>query len=148
MTEQKARRRAAAFLTSQYDDDGNDSARKTGARAAAMKHSFHAIVIQSFAACLIVMMLTYVMTFWAQTDVRFMLVIAIGFLLIYIALPLLMLRFEHEKNQTIRAFLRRRIKICYGDVTGMEIVLQVCLIPFMLCLCTILICVTLVMLRP
>lgn len=148
MTEQKARRRAAAFLTSQYDADGNDIARKTGARAAAMKHSFHAIVIQSFTACFIIMMSAYVMAFWAQSDVRFMLVVSIGFLLIYISLPLLMLRFENEKNQTIRAFLRRRIKICYGEVTGMEMLIQVCLIPFMLCLCTILICVTLVMLRP
>lgn len=148
MAEQNTRSRDAALLASQYDDDGNDIARTTGARASATKYSFHPIIIQSFLSCFLIMMSAYVIAFWGQAEASFMVVVSIGYFLIYVGLPLLMLRFEHEKNQTIRAFLSRRIKVCYGDVTGKDMLLQICLIPFMLCLCTILICVTLVMLRP
>lgn len=148
MTQLKARNRDEAFLASQHDSHGVNNIGKASTRKTAIKHSFHMIVIQSFMACFLVMMLAYVMAFWELTEMRLKLAIAIGFLLIYITLPLVMLRFEHEKGQTIRAFLRSRIKICYGEVTGKDMVIQICLIPFMLCLCSILICITLVLLRP
>ena len=141
-------RRNAAFLTSQHDHHSDSNIAKKNATASVTKHSFHAIVIQSFLACFIIMMSAYVIAFWGQAEARFMVVASIGYFLIYVGLPLLMLRFEHEKGQTIRAFLRSRIKICYGEVTGKDILLQVCLIPFMLCLCTIIICITLIVLRP
>lgn len=148
MTQLKARNRDEAFLARPHEGRSDKITTKTGSHTSATKHGFHAIIIQSFLVCFIIMMAAYVVAFWGQAEARFMVVVSIGYFLIYVGLPLVMLRFEHEKGQTMRAFLRRRIKVCYGEVTGKDMVIQICLTPFMLCLCTILICITLVLLRP
>ena len=108
----------------------------------------HPLVFVSFMVCLVVMMAAFVVLFWGQAEAVFLVTIATGFLFVYIGVPVLMLRFEMKGGPVFGAFLHRKLPTWSGMLTGRDAWIQVCLIPSMLAVCTIALCVVILLIRP
>ena len=108
----------------------------------------HIAVFGAMAVGFIIMMLAYFTLFWEIPETMFMLVISMGFLLIYMCLPLVMLRFELSSTQPLRAFVGAPFPIWTGRISGGDAWLQICLIPVMLALAAIALCVVIFVIRP
>lgn len=105
-------------------------------------------VFLSLFCCFAVIMAAFFILFRGRPDAIFMVVVSAGYLLIYTALPLLMLRFETRVQWSFATFLRARIAIFGGTLSGRDAWIQICLIPFMLMMATLGICVVVATLRP
>ena len=117
-------------------------------RGASMMVGIHPLVFISFMICLVVMMASFILLFWGQSESVFMLAIATGFLFVYVGVPVLMLRFEIKGGPVFGAFLRQQLPTWSGMLTGRDAWIQVCLVPSMLALCTIALCVVILLIRP
>jgi hypothetical protein len=115
---------------------------------ASTRGGIHPLVFVSFMVCLVVMMAAFVVLFWGQAEPVFLVTIATGFLFVYIGVPVLMLRFEMKGGPVFGAFLHRKLPTWSGMLTGRDAWIQVCLIPSMLALCTIALCVVILLIRP
>ena len=113
-----------------------------------MPPGVHPLVFVSFMICLVVMMASFIGLFWGQAEPVFMFTIATGFLFVYAGVPVLMLRFEIKGGPVLGAFLRQKLPTWSGMLTGRDAWIQVCLIPSMLALCTIALCVVILLIRP
>ena len=108
----------------------------------------HPLVFVSFMVCLVVMMASFFMLFWGRAEPVFMVAIATGFLFVYAGVPVLMLRFEIMGGPVFGAFLRQPLATWSGLLTGRDAWIQVCLIPSMLALCTVALCLVVLLIRP
>ena len=108
----------------------------------------HPYVFLSLFCCFAIIMAAFFILFRGRPDAIFMIVASTGYLLIYTALPLLMLRFETRVKWSFATFLQARIAIFGGTLSGRDAWLQICLIPFMLMLATLGICLVVAAIRP
>tara|TARA_X000000950_G_scaffold159171_1_gene194981 strand:- start:12575 stop:13054 length:480 start_codon:yes stop_codon:yes gene_type:complete len=115
---------------------------------AGMLPGIHPLVFVSFMVCLVAMMASFIVLFWGQAEPVFLVTIATGFLFVYAGVPVLMLRFEMKGGPVFGAFLRQKLPTWSGMLTGRDAWIQVCLIPSMLALCTIALCVVILLIRP
>ena len=118
-----------------------------GTRGAVKLSSFHPMVFVGFLASMTIMLGSFVVLFWGQAYVEYMIVIGIGFFVIYCGLPLLMLRREMAGWPSFSVFLDRKMEVVTGKIAGREALFQVCLIPMMLALATPCICGVILMMR-
>ena len=118
-----------------------------GTRGAVKLSSFHPMVFVGFLASMTIMLGSFVVLFWGQAYVEYMIVIGIGFFVIYCGLPLLMLRREMAGWPSFSVFLDRKMEVWTGKIAGREAQFQVCLIPMMLALATLCICGVILMMR-
>ena len=118
-----------------------------GTRGAVKLSSFHPMVFVGFLASMTIMLGSFVVLFWGQAYVEYMIVIGIGFFVIYCGLPLLMLRREMAGWPSFSVFLDRKMEVWTGKIAGREALFQVCLIPMMLALATLCICGVILMMR-
>jgi hypothetical protein len=118
-----------------------------GTRGAVKLSSFHPMVFVGFLASMTIMLGSFVVLFWGQAYVEYMIVIGIGFFVIYCGLPLLMLRREMAGWPSFSVFLYRKMEVWTGKIAGREALFQVCLIPMMLALATLCICGVILMMR-
>ena len=116
-------------------------------RGAVKLSSFHLMVFVGFLASMTIMLGSFVVLFWGQAYVEYMIVIGIGFFVIYCGLPLLMLRREMAGWPSFSVFLDRKMEVWTGKIAGREALFQVCLIPMMLALATLCICGVILMMR-
>ena len=116
-------------------------------RGAVKLSSFHPMVFVGFLASMTIMLGSFVVLFWGQAYVEYMIVIGIGFFVIYCGLPLLMLRREMAGWPSFSVFLDRKMEVWTGKIAGREALFQVCLIPMMLALATLCICGVILMMR-
>ena len=116
-------------------------------RGAVKLSSFHPMVFVGFLASMTIMLGSFVVLFWGQAYVEYMIVIGIGFFVIYCGLPLLMLRREMAGWPSFSVFLDRKTEVWTGKIAGREALFQVCLIPMMLALATLCICGVILMMR-
>ena len=108
----------------------------------------HPLVFVSFMVCLVVMMASFFVLFWGRAEPVFMVAIATGFLFVYAGAPVLMLRFEMRGGPVFGAFLRQPLPTWSGMLTGRDARIQICLIPSMLALCTVALCLVVLLIRP
>ena len=118
-----------------------------GTRGAVKLSSFHPMVFVGFLASMTIMLGSFVVLFWGQAYVEYMIVIGIGFFVIYCGLPLLMLRREMAGWPSFSVFLDRKMEVWTGKIAGRKALFQVCLIPMMLALATLCICGVILMMR-
>jgi hypothetical protein len=118
-----------------------------GTRGAVKLSSFHPMVFVGFLASMTIMLGSFVVLFWGQAYVEYMIVIGIGFFVIYCGLPLLMLRREMAGWPSFSVFLDRKMEVWTGKIAGREALFQVCLIPMMLALATLCICGVILIMR-
>ena len=118
-----------------------------GTRGAVKLSSFHPMVFVGFLASMTIMLGSFVVLFWGQAYVEYMIVIGIGFFVIYCGLPLLMLRREMAGWPSFSVLLDRKMEVWTGKIAGREALFQVCLIPMMLALATLCICGVILMMR-
>lgn len=123
---------------------------KTGGRmprpdgSAGLHMAVYGVMVASF----LIMMLAYFIMFWTVPEAVFMVTISAGFLCIYVCLPMVMLRFEFSKQQSLGAFIQQPFMISTGRISGGDAWLQICLIPLMLALAAIGLCLVIFILRP
>ena len=117
-------------------------------RDASTVAGIHPLVFVSFMACFALMMVAFAALFWGRAEAIFMVVVSTGFLLVYAGVPVLMLRFEMKGRPTFGAFLRQKVSTWSGLQTGRDTWIQICLIPSMLALCTVALCLVILLIRP
>lgn len=108
----------------------------------------HAIVFVTMVASLTIMMIPYFVIFWHRPDALFMIAISFGFLVVYVCVPIMMLRFEFTARQSLADFIHRPLTIWTGRVTGGNAWLQICMIPVMLAFAAICLCIVISVIRP
>ena len=118
-----------------------------GTKGAVNLSSFHPMVFVGFLASMAVMLGSFVALFWGQAYVEYMIIVGIGFFVIYCGLPLLMLRREMKGWPSLAVFMDRKMEVWTGRINGREAMFQVCLIPMMLALATLCICGVILIMR-
>ena len=108
----------------------------------------HPMVFVSLFSCFAAIMAAFLILFWGRVDAIFMVVVSAGYLLIYAGLPMVMLRSTSARHPAFAQFLRARVRVFEGTLSGRDAWIQICLIPFMLMLATFGICVVVASLRP
>jgi hypothetical protein len=108
----------------------------------------HPFIVLGLVGIFLIMMLTFMVVFFHSRDAMFMVVVSLGYLLVYAGVPLLMLRHEVGSSEPFLDFLHRRIHIETGQITGVEAWIQIWMIPAALTLATIGICCALWLVRP
>ena len=109
--------------------------------------SLHPMVFVGFLASMTIMLCSFVILFWGQAYVEYMIAVGIGFFVIYCGLPLLMLRREMKGWPSFRVFLDRKMEVWTGSIAGRDALFQVCVIPMMLALATLCICGVILVMR-
>ena len=109
--------------------------------------SFHPMVFVGFLASMTIMLGSFVVLFWGQAYVEYMIIIGIGFLIIYCGLLLLMLWREMKGWPSFFVFMDRKMEVCTGRINGRDALFQVCLIPMMLALAALCICGVILVMR-
>lgn len=111
-----------------------------------LRASLHSGVHKVFVSAFAIMMTTYLITFQEAKYALFMVAISVVYVLVYFAVPTIMLRIQGEgkelKRESFGEFLERDFDNFTGTLTGWEATLQVCLIPVMLTICVIGMCIT------
>jgi hypothetical protein len=90
------------------------------------------------------MMSAYLITFWGSGYARFMVVISWGYVLIYCAVPFVLLKQQAQPErcaESFAEFLRRPFETNTGTITGLDATIQICVIPAAATVCSICLCV-------
>jgi len=140
--------RLAALHTGLAASGSRRAGEMSPGKGASSVAGIHPVVFVSFMVCLVVMMASFFVLFWGRAEPVFMVAIATGFLFVYAGVPVLMLRFEMQGGPVLGAFLRQPLPTWSGLLTGRDAWIQVCLIPSMLALCTIALCLVVLLIRP